>query len=279
MVRVDDVLGALELEPIGADRYRAENVPSSHNVVFGGQLLAQSIAAGARGHEGKAVKTLHTVFARSASPDLPVEISVDRLHAGRALASSTVTIGQGDRLCTRSMVLLSATEPDLIRHAEQAPGVAAPDQAGGPDAAPRDWSVEVVGGVDLNDPDAVGPAELDVWTRFVGAPDDPIVSQALLAFATDGFLIGTAMRPHPGVGQAMAHVSISTGVLSHTVTFHEPFSAADWLLLSHRSPYAGHGRAYGRANVYGVGGQLVASFVQDAMVRAMPPRQGDGPAR
>ena len=49
-----------------------------------------------------------------------------------------------------------------------------------------------------DDPDAVGPAELDVWTRFVGAPDDPVIDQALLAFATDGFLIGTAMRPHAG---------------------------------------------------------------------------------
>ena len=85
-----------------------------------------------------------------------------------------------------------------------------------------DWEIRVVGGVDISDPEAVGPAELDVWTRFVGAPDDPAVSQALLAFATDGFLIGTAMRPHPGVGQAQAHRTLSTGVISHTLTFHEP---------------------------------------------------------
>ena len=83
----------------------------------------------------------------------------------------------------------------------------------------------MVGGVDISDPEAVGPAELDVWTRFVGAPDDPAISQALLAFATDGFLIGTAMRPHPGVGQAQAHRTLSTGVISHTLTFHEPVSA------------------------------------------------------
>ena len=135
-----------------------------------------------------------------------------------------------------------------------------------------DWEIRVVGGVDISDPDAVGPAELDVWTRFVGAPDDPAISQALLAFATDGFLIGTAMRPHPGVGQAQAHRTLSTGVISHTLTFHEPVSAGEWMLLSHRSPYAGRGRSYGRADVFQGDGRLVASFVQDAMIRPMPER-------
>jgi acyl-CoA thioesterase II len=93
-----------------------------------------------------------------------------------------------------------------------------------------------------------------------------------LAYATDGFLIGTAMRPHAGIGQSMAHVSISTSVLSHTLTFHEPVDAGEWHLLAHESPYAGGGRTYGRANIFSQDGRLVGSFVQDNMVRAMPER-------
>jgi acyl-CoA thioesterase len=182
-----------------------------------------------------------------------------------------VTITQGDRLCTRSIVLLTADETDLIRHADPMPAAPSPDESGARQTDGGAWEVRVVGDVDVSDPDAVGPAELEVWTRFVGAPDDPAINQALLAFATDGFLIGTAMRPHAGVGQAQAHVSISTGVISHTLTFHEPCSAGEWLLLSHRSPYAGRGRSYGRADVFRADGQLVASFVQDAMIRSMSP--------
>ena len=75
MSTIDAFLEALTLEPVGEDRYRATNLPSPHGVVFGGQLLAQSIMAGLAGQEGKAVKTLHTVFAlvrptrrRSTSP-------------------------------------------------------------------------------------------------------------------------------------------------------------------------------------------------------------------
>lgn len=269
MLTIESLVGSLHLEETAPDRYRAPNAESGHGVIFGGQLLAQSIVAGLAGHDGKRVKTVHTVFARGGRPDAPVEIAVDRMHSGRAFASSTVTISQGDRLCTRSLVLLTADEPDFIRHADPAPGVPAPGDddgsGGGPDQGA--WQVRIVGDVDVNDPELVGPADLDVWTRFVGAPDDPAVDQALLAFATDGFLIATAMRPHPGVGQAQAHVTVSTGVVSHTLTFHEPAHAGDWLLLSHHSPYAGRGRSYGTADVFRADGALVASFVQDAMIR------------
>jgi acyl-CoA thioesterase-2 len=269
MVAIEAFLDGFALEPDGVDRYRARNVDLGHGVVFGGQLMAQSILAALAGTEGKAVKTLHTVFARAASPDAGVEITVEPMHAGRALASSSVTISQGERLCTRSLVLMTADEPDLIRHADTHKPLAGPSESVSSGESSGAWQVRVVGGVDVNDPDAVDPAELDVWTRVVGAPPDPAVNQALLAFVTDGFLIGTAMRPHRGVGQAQAHKTLSTGVLSHTITFHEPVAAGAWLLLSHRSPYAGRGRSYGTAHVFAEDGQLVASFVQDSMIRAM----------
>ncbi len=67
--------------------------------------------------------------------------------------------------------------------------------------------------------------------------------RALLAFATDGFLIGTAMRPHAGVGQAQAHRTLSTGVVSRTLTFHEPGATRSWMLLRHRATFAGGGRS------------------------------------
>jgi acyl-CoA thioesterase-2 len=269
VLTIDSLVGALTLEPVGPDRYRAGNADAGHGVIFGGQLLAQAVVAGLAGQNGKAVKTVHTIFARSGRPDAPVEIAVDRMHAGRAIGSSTVTISQGDRLCARSLVLLSAAEPDFIRHADPPPDAPGPDDAAPAGDREGAWQVRIAGDVDIDDPEAVGPADLDVWTRFVGAPDDPAVDQALLAFATDGFLIATAMRPHAGVGQAQAHVTVSTGVISHTLTFHEPAPAGEWLLLAHHSPYAGHGRSYGRADVFRADGTLVASCVQDAMIRPL----------
>ncbi len=268
MPTIDAFLEALTLEPVGDDLYHAINLPSAHGVVFGGQLLAQSIMAGLAGQDGKAVKTIHTVFARGASHDAPLEIAVDRMHAGRSIASSTVTISQGDQICTRSLVLLSAVEDDVIRHADPRRSSSSPDDVAGHVRGEDAWEIGIVGNVDISDPELVGPPELDVWIRFAGAPDDAAIDQALVSYSTDGFLIGTAMRPHAGVGQAQAHVTLSTGVLSHTLTFHERCPASEWHLLEQRATYAGHGRSYGRGEIFRSDGQLAASFVQDAMIRA-----------
>ena len=268
MFTMDAFLQALTLEPAGEDRYRAANLPAEHGVVFGGQLLAQSIVAGSAGQEGKTVKTIHTVFPRGASPDAPLDITVERMHGGRSVASSTVTISQGDQIVTRSLVLLTAEEPDVIRHADEPLRVSTPEDVSDNVRGAGVWELGIVGNVDINDPELVGPPELDVWVRFLGAPDDPVTDQALVAYSTDGFLIGTAMRPHAGVGQAQAHVTLSTGVLSHTLTFHERCPAAEWHLLQQWSSYAGHGRSYGRGDIFRADGQLAASFVQDAMIRA-----------
>ncbi len=268
MFTISAFVDALVLEEVGSDRYRADNLSSTHGVVFGGQLLAQSVMAALAGQEGKAVKTIHTIFARGASPETPLDIVVDRMHSGRSVASSTVTISQGETLVTRSLVLLSAQEPDVIRHADRPRSVAGPDETGGTVRGEGAWEILIVGDVDLSDPELVGPPELDAWVRFVDAPDDPATDQALVAYSTDGFLIGTAMRPHAGVGQAQAHRTLSTGVLSHTLTFHERCPAAEWHLLQQRSSYAGHGRSYGLGDIFRGDGQLAASFVQDAMIRA-----------
>jgi acyl-CoA thioesterase II len=273
---IDDLVGALALEPDGSDCYRAGNVEAGTGVIFGGQLMAQAVVASLAGQDGKRVKTVHTVFARSGRPDAPVEIAVERMHSGRAFASSTVSIGQGERLCSRSLVLLTADEPDFIRHADPLPPTPGPDDAGPGGDRTGDWQIRIAGDVDIDAPEAVGPPDLDVWTRFAGAPDDPAVDQALLAYATDGFLIATAMRPHAGVGQAQAHVTVSTGVVSHTLTFHEPAPAGEWLLLSHHSPYAGRGRSYGTGHVFRADGALVASYVQDAMIRPAGRGRGGG---
>lgn len=271
MSDLDALLAALDLHQVGEGRYTAGNFDTGRGgVVFGGQLLGQTVLAGATVDPSKVVQSVHTVFARGGDLSRPLEIDVEPMHVGRAMASATVTIRQGDRLCTRSLVLLSAEEPDLIRHADAPPAVGGPDDAVPSGGEGDFWEIRVVGGVSLTDPDALGPPELCVWSRFPGAEATGALGQALLSYATDGFLIGTAMRPHEGVGQSMAHVSISTSVLAHTLTFHEPVDGGAWHLLAQESPYAGRGRSYGRSGVFTEDGRLVASFVQENMIRAFP---------
>ena len=277
MPELAELLAVFELEQTGPGTFTGASIEfGGGSVVFGGQLLAQSMLAGATADPSKEIKSIHTVFARGAFADQPLAFDVDVMQSGRSFASATVTARQGDRLCTRSLVLLHAPDPDLIRHQPDVPAVGRPEDAVTSEHSTGFWEVRTVGGVDIADPDATGPAVLDVWTRFPGAPPDPARNQALLAFATDGFLIGTAMRPHPGVGQSLAHRTISTSVITHTLTFHAPVDAGRWMLLSHESPAAGQGRSYGRAHVYAESGELLASYVQENMIRAFA--EGRAPA-
>lgn len=265
---IDDVLDSFRLEQVGEDAFRAANLDIGGPMVYGGQILGQSLLAAEATDPKKTATTIHTVFAKPGSVDRPLELTCEVMHRGRALGSVTVTAAQGERLCARSIVLLGADEPDFIRHADPSPAVG-PPQDGAPADPEEAFDTRIVGGVDVNDPELVGPPELDVWVRSVGAPPDRAVNRALLAFVSDGYLIGTAMRPHEGVGQSQAHVSIATAVVSHTLTFHEDVDLRDWLLLSHRSDHAGHGRSHGSAKVFDTSGRLVASYVQDAMIRPM----------
>ncbi|MHB1925475.1 MAG: acyl-CoA thioesterase, partial [Acidimicrobiales bacterium] len=204
-------LAALELQSEAEGRFRARNMDNPGPVVFGGQMLAQVVAAAARSVPAQQVKSLHTVFARGAAADTDLSLDTEVMHAGRAFSSLTVSLRQGERLCARSLVLLESEAADLIRHSPPAPAggpeEAAPARPGGgaePDGKSAGavdwWEMRMGEGVDFADPEAVGPPRLDVWMRFPGAPEDPVVDRALLAYASDGFLIGAALRPHPGVG-------------------------------------------------------------------------------
>jgi acyl-CoA thioesterase len=72
----------------------------------------------------------------------------------------------------------------------------------------------------------------------------------------------------------MSHDTISTGVITHTLSFHEPIRADAWLLLAQQSLFAGHGRTYGSGQVFDERGTQVASFVQENLVRAFRSEPG-----
>jgi acyl-CoA thioesterase-2 len=265
---VADLVSALEMEPLGDHRYRAANVAGGERgMVFGGELIAKMAVAAARDDGTKPVKSAHGLFARTVQVDDDVELDVDVLHSGRTFASASVTLSQGGRQCARALVLLSDPEEDLIRHGAPMPDVDGPDVAV-PYDDPSSWrEVRSVGGVDIRDETSVGPARLFLWVRFPDAPDDPVVAQGLLAHATASYLIGTAMRPHAGIGQSIAHREISTGIVGHTISYQEAFDPRQWLLITHESPYAGRGRTVGTGLVHTQDGELVASFSQEAMIR------------
>ncbi|HLY82766.1 MAG TPA: acyl-CoA thioesterase domain-containing protein [Acidimicrobiales bacterium] len=261
---------SLEIEEIGPSRYRFPNpLPEGRGVIFGGHLLAQLSIAAAQVDKSKTIKSAQGIFAKTVQADQPREAVVQVLHTGRVLSSATASIWQGGTECARALVLLSQAEPDLLRHQSDMPDVPGPDDtpASGDGFDP---DVRIVDGIDRGDPEVVLPPRLAVWVRFPGETTDQVTGQALVTHATARYLMGTTMLPHPGVGERMAHRSFSTGIVAHTVSFHEDVDVDRWLLVFQESTYTGRGRAYGIGQVFDQAGALLASFSQEAIMRHFP---------
>jgi acyl-CoA thioesterase II len=170
-------------------------------------------------------------------------------------------------------VLLDTPVADVIRHAATLPPVGSPA-----DAVPYDMPLEgrelrMVGTRDPNAPDDVGPPVLDAWLRYQPIPSRDELARALVAHFTGHLSISTTMRPHRGVGTALAHGELSTAVMSIGITFHDPVEWDGWLLYHHESTQVGGGMSYVRGQVFTEAGALLASFTQEGMIRAF----GDDP--
>jgi acyl-CoA thioesterase II len=263
----------LQLREVGPGRWSAnhpEKDPEGRDVVFSGQLVAQMIMASAAALEGaKEVTSVHAIFARAGRYTAgPLELEVDTMHSGRAWASSTVSVLQGDRLLSRGLVLSNAPAPDLVRHVPSMPDVPPPEAcepAGAgvifPDAEAR--LVDLPGAVTAD-----GSPVSYVWFRAAPSPDSSAARQAIVAWSQPGLIIGAALAPHSDVVSVReAHRTISTGVISHTAHFHDDVDTDEWLLFAHEGSYAGRGRVFGRGAVFTNAGGLVSTFAQDSMAR------------
>ncbi|HXY92879.1 MAG TPA: acyl-CoA thioesterase II [Acidimicrobiia bacterium] len=265
----------LNVDHLGEGRYSASHPvddPEGRDIVFSGQILAQMIMASDHACEGaKDVKSIHAIFARAGTySGGPMELQLESMHSGRAWGSDTITAYQGDRLLSRGLVLLNAIEPDLMRHGPEMPDVP------GPESLPTDRGGTEFAGIEkrtVDDPKATAPdgaPALAFWMRNPESYDSHAANQAILAWCQPGSIIGLAMRPHGDVVNiGEAHRSVSTGVIAHTCHFHERFDVGEWLLVVQEATYAGRGRVNGSGAVFTQDGQLVSTFSQDSMARAV----------
>jgi acyl-CoA thioesterase len=272
MPSITDLISSYELVDKGDGRFSADPGHVGRGIIPGGQIVGLMIMAAARLDPGKDVKSLHAVFSRTVRADEPVELVLSGTRTGRLFSNADVDLVQGGKTCSQGVVLLHQPERDLITF--DAPA----RSAGGPQDAPEaaslvDEGLEVrsVDGVDFMDRADRGDPRVGLWVRMPGV-SDPVASAAAAAFLTGVWLIPTALRPHPWA-MADTHVEISTGPVSHTMWFHEPFSADGWLLFETDSPKAGRGRTFGTGNIFREDGTLVASFAQENMIRHFPEGQ------
>ena len=267
-----ELVDLFDVELAGEDRVTADTGLAGEDdrqVVEGTQVLAQAIVAVAKRFPDKSIRSAHAVFSRAVFVGAPVEFAIDVVHEGRSTATAIVTAAQNGKRSITITVLADVPTDDVIAHHLPKPDVAGPAEANAGRMPMTGRELRLVDVVDVNSPDEVGPPELHAWLHYDPVPTREDLAKALIAYFTGHLGISTTMRAHEGIGTAQAHLTVSTAPMTVTVSFHEPVRWDGWVLYTHESTQVGAGMSYVRGTVHTEDGALLASFVQEGLIRPL----------
>lgn len=286
---VEDLIRLLDLEPIEMNIYRGRNRDIGTGRIFGGQVLAQGLVAARRTiEEDRIAHSLHGYFILPGDLEIPVVYFVDRLRDGTSFTTRRVTAIQHGRAIFNMSASFHKIE-DGPTHQVPMPDVPPPedlpselqliremaDRIPSPlrDVLTQDRPIDFrpVEQVDPFRPEPQPPVR-HMWLRAIGTmPDDILMHQAILAYASDYGLLQTALLPH-GLSFRMPNMQVAT--LDHAIWFHRPFRVDDWLLYTMDSPAAAGARGFARGSFFTRDGTLVASVAQEGLTRIRGPIEG-----
>jgi acyl-CoA thioesterase-2 len=296
---MDATLGALirqlDLERLEANFFRGQSKDLGGRSVFGGQVIGQALVAAERTVEGRTPHSLHAYFLLPGDVAAPIVYEVDRIRNGRSFSARRVqAIQHGHPIL--SMIASFQVREVGLEHAAPMPEVP-PPEALTPSAELREAWLAEAGPVHprvaevLRRPSAIefravepqsplrptpGEPRQAHWFRAVDrVPDDPWLHRSLLAYASDYALIGAALRPH---GRSWYQETMVVASLDHALWFHRPARIDEWLLYAQDSPSAQSARGLARGLVYDRSGRLVASVVQEGLMRDVSGGRDEGAA-
>jgi acyl-CoA thioesterase II len=281
---IEEVLELLDLEKIEENIFRGQSPEDRMQRVFGGQVLGQALVAASRTVEGRVCHSFHAYFLRGGDPKVPILYEVDRARDGASFTSRRVVAIQHGKQIFNMSASFQVPEKGL-EHQFDMPKVPGPENLLDEHEArkkmfdkmpqeQKDW-------MSRPRPIEMRPVILDnwmnrkprepfdnVWIRATGpVPDNVIVQQSVLAYASDMSLLDTALLPHGRSWES----AIQMASLDHAMWFHRPFRTDEWLLYAQDSPSSSGARGFNRGSIYSRDGELVASVVQEGLMR---PRDG-----
>ncbi|GAB2513170.1 acyl-CoA thioesterase [Lysobacter humi (ex Lee et al. 2017)] len=292
---VSELIELLRLERLEDNIFRGQSRDIGTKYVFGGQVLGQALSAAQctmdSAKDARAAHSLHAYFLRAGDVEAPILYMVDRTRDGGSFSVRRVTAIQHGQ----PILFLAASfqhEEAGSEHQLTMPELPQPDDIDPADAVPAEvfekLPIKVQRWLSRRGPfefrhvyprDELRPPKRppyqQVWFRLsekVG--DEPELHRALLTYASDFHLLGTATFPH-GISYYQPNVQMAS--LDHALWFHRPFRADDWLLYSIDSPSAQGARGLARGMIYDREGRLVASTAQEGMIRVLPDKAGRGP--
>ncbi len=293
---VTDAIALTECDAQVFDRaFTATTQPCPWPKAYGGDMVAQALVAAsltvpASGPGGKAMHSMHSYFMRPVDIGAEVRYEVEVLRDGRGYSTRQVRGFQNDKpvyVCLASFAAgeasgsFAATAPTDVPDPESLPTTAAylEDRAGGTmtETSKAYWS----GGRSFDMRHVPGPVYLTVegdrsphqavWVRPYDAlrPVEGLTDAqrdtAALAYVCDYTILEPTLRV---LGLAWADEGLVTASLDHAMWFHRPVVMDDWLLYVQDAVSVEDGRGSAVGHFFTTSGELVATVVQEGMLRA-----------
>ncbi len=281
---LQDLVNLLDLENLEVNLFRGQSRDLGGKSVFGGQVIGQALVGASRTISTGVPHSLHAYFLRPGDMSLPIVYEVDRVRDGRTFTTRRVQAIQNGQPIL-SMIVSFQPEEAGLEHQQPMPDVPPPDKLRSsrelhddwlqstPDASDRvfhsltrELAIEFKP-VDPWNPlrPEVRPPQQQIWFRAAGKlPDNPMLHRCVLAYASDFNLLSTAVRPHARTWYADDMVIAS---IDHALWFHRDVRVDEWLLYSMDSPTSQGARGLSRGLIYDQKGRLVASVVQENLMR------------
>ena len=287
---VANLVNLLTVQPCGPDHFVGHPQDGGVGRVFGGQVIAQALqAAQLTAPEGMVAHSLHAYFLRGGKEGPPIDYTIARDFDGRSFANRRVVASQTEDAASIPILNLTASfqrpEEGLEHQESRMPDVLPPEElkpdmklreefvAGLPDISdgqrammlrPRPIEMRTIDRLHWMNSEPKEP-RAHSWFRTAAAlPDDPAIHRAVIAYASDYTLLGTAALPH---GLSWMRGEMNGASLDHTIWFHRPARADEWLLYVTDSPWSGGGRGFNRGSIFTRDGILVASVAQEGVIR------------
>ena len=227
--------------------------------------------------------SLHAYFLYGGDVDAPIIYEVDPLRDGKSFASRQVRAIQHGRTIFSAMVSFANPEEGLnYQHKE--PEYPSPEELKSekelkesmlnfvPENARtsfmRERHVEIRPTRPVNpfqpQPEAPYYAHyIRTHDRIAENVDDVSLHQAIVAFYSDFTLMTTALRPH---GLSWISPNLQCASIDHTIYFHRPLRADDWMLYDMEATISASSRGLNFGRMW-QNGQLVCSTVQEGLIR------------
>ncbi len=280
MNNATQLLDQIGLETIEENIYRGKSHSIGGRRVFGGQVLAQALeAATLTVAEDRFAHSMHGYFILPGDVNHPIIYNVDRLRDGGSFTTRRVVAIQHGRAIFNMSASFQIKE-EGFEHQIDMPNVPPPEALRNGTMLMKEYEEKLPDylkkNLSLPRPIEFRPVEMPyfvnpckgrpfrhVWLRVKGQMSDRAADhRTLLAYASDYNLLETSLRPH---GTTWTEVIAAS--LDHAIWFHRDFRIDDWLLYALDSPSASNARGFTRGNLFDRTGKLVASVVQEGLIR------------